>query len=240
MTEDERVKTGIPGVDEMIGGGLPRKNVTMISGPPGMGKSNFALQFIYQGAKVHNEPGVYLTVEDTPGNIRKYGAGFGWDLPKLEEEGKIAIVTQTIYGGLKKDRSKSDSNETLNDAIERINAKRIVLDSVTLFKYLFPNDVSRRINLLNFIDQVKEWGCTTLMTAEQHESGSNVSYLDEHFLADGLFQIFWSRHRDRHERCFRVVKLRGTDIMPDIRPFKIGSQGVIVYPTQIPLSLTED
>lgn len=239
-TEPDRIKTGIPGVDEMTGGGLPEKSVTLVSGPPGMGKSNFALQFIYHGAKDYGEPGVYLTVEDTPQNVKKYGAAFGWDFDSLEKEDKVAIVTQTIYGGLKKEQTKQESSETLNQAIERIKAKRIVLDSATLFKYLFPNDVSRRINLLNFIDQVKSMGCTTVMIAEQHESSMDINYLDEHFLADGLFLLFWSRHRDRHERCFRVVKMRGTEIMPDIRPFKITSKGIIVYPTQIPLSLSED
>jgi len=236
----DRIKTGIPGVDEMTGGGLPERSVTLVSGPPGMGKSNFALQFIYRGAKDYNEPGVYLTVEDTPQNVKKYGAAFGWDLDALEKEKKVAIVTQTIYGGLKKEHSQQESQETLNQAIERIKAKRIVLDSATLFKYLFPNDVSRRINLLNFIDQVKSLGCTTVMIAEQHESSMEINYLDEHFLSDGLFLLFWSRHRDRHERCFRVVKMRGTEIMPDIRPFKITSKGIIVYPSQIPLSLSED
>ena len=239
--ETKRLNTGVPGVDQMIGGGLPEKSVTLISGPPGMGKSNFAMQFIYSGATEFDEPGVYLTVEDTPENVKKYGAAFGWDLEKLERENKVAIVTQTIYGGLKKDQNASKKpTETLNQAIERIKAKRIVLDSATLFKYLFPNDVSRRINLLNFIDQVKNYGCTTLMIAEQHESSMEITYLDEHFLSDGLILLFWSRHRDSHERCFRVVKMRGSEIMPDIRPYKITSQGVVVYPTQIPLSLAED
>jgi KaiC/GvpD/RAD55 family RecA-like ATPase len=238
--EAGRVRTGIPGVDEMIGGGLPEKSVTLVSGPPGMGKSNFALQFIYYGAKDYNEPGVYLTVEDTPENVKKYGTAFGWDIEKLEGENKVAIVTQTIYGGLKKEQHKADSSETLNQAIGRLKAKRVVLDSATLFKYLFPNDVSRRINLLNFIDQVKSLDCTTVMIAEQHESVMDINYLDEHFLADGLFLMFWSRHRDRHERCFRVVKMRGSEIMPDIRPYKITSKGLVVYPTQIPLSLSED
>lgn len=238
--ETKRINTGIPGVDEMIDGGLPQNSVALISGPPGMGKSNFGMQFIYEGAKHYNEPGVYLTVEDTPDNVKKYGAAFGWDFDELEKEGKIAIVTQTIYGGLKKDRQKQESTETLNAAIERIKAKRIVLDSATLFKYLFPNDVSRRINLLNFIEQVKAEDCTTLMISEQHESSMDITYLDEHFLCDGLFLLFWSRHRDRHERCFRVIKMRGSEIMPDIRPYKITSKGIVVYPTQIPLSLAED
>lgn len=235
-----RVRSGVPGVDEMIGGGLPEKSVTMMSGAPGIGKSNFALQFIYQGALDYGEPGVYLTVEESPEDVKRHAASFGWDLDKLEKDGMLAIVTHTIYGGIKKESVDTGTRETLNDAIKRIKAKRVVLDSVTLFKYLFPNEVSRRVNLLNFIDQVKSFGCTSLIVAEQHQSGLNASFLDEHFLADGLFVLFWNRHWDKYERCFKVVKMRGTDIVPDIRPFKIGGTGIVVYPTQVPLSLAED
>jgi KaiC/GvpD/RAD55 family RecA-like ATPase len=210
-----------------------------VSGSPGIGKSNFAMQFIYNGITQFNEPGIYLTVEDTPNNVSAYAKAFGWDLEGLIRDNKLAIVAQPIYGEMPKRSSDYSSGETLGDAIKRISAKRIVLDSVTLFKYLFKDDISRRINLLNFIKQVKDSGCTTLMVAEQHESSSDITYLDEHFLADGLIMLFWSRHKEKNERCFRVVKLRGQKINPDIRPMEITEKGIVVYPTQVPLSLAE-
>jgi KaiC/GvpD/RAD55 family RecA-like ATPase len=234
------VKTGIPGADDMLGGGLPQSSVVIVSGSPGIGKSNFAMQYLYNGIVQYNEPGIYLTVEDTPPNIKAYAKAFGWDLEKCERDNMLAIVAQPIYGAtdIKKGKEYS-AGETLGEAIHRINAKRIVLDSVTLFKYLFKDDISRRVNLLNFIKQVKDAGCTTLMVAEQHESSSDITYLDEHFLADGLIMLFWSRHKEKNERCFRVVKLRGQKINPDIRPMEITDKGVVIYPTQVPLSLAE-
>ena len=231
------VKTGIPGVDEMLGGGLPPESVVIVGGSPGIGKSNFAMQFIYNGIVQYDEPGIYLTVEDVPQNITKYANAFGWDIEKCIRENKLAIVSQPIYGTDKK--NEYSSGETLGEAIARIGAKRIVLDSVTLFKYLFKDDMSRRVNLLNFIKQVKDAHCTTLMVAEQHESTSNITYLDEHFLADGMMLLFWSRHKEKHERCFRCIKLRGNKINPDIRPMDITDTGLIVYPTQMPLTLLD-
>ena len=234
------VKTGIPGVDEMLGGGLPQSSVTIVSGSPGVGKSNFAMQYLYNGIKQYNEAGIYLTVEDTPPNVRSYADAFGWDFEKCEKDNMLALVAQPIYGGQEPKKGKEyTSGETLGEAIQRIKAKRIVLDSVTLFKYLFKDDISRRVNLLNFIKQVKDAGCTTMMVAEQHESTSDITYLDEHFLADGLILLFWSRHKEKNERCFRVVKIRGQKINPDIRPMDISEKGVVVYPTQVPLSLAE-
>jgi circadian clock protein KaiC len=233
----EQVYTGIPGVDEMLGGGLPKNSVCIVSGSPGIGKSNFAMQFLYNGAVQYGEPGIYLTVEDLADNVRRYAKGFGWDIDKLEKENKIAIISQSIHS---RDESHGyGSSETLGEAVSRIGAKRIVLDSVTLFKYLFKDDIARRVNILNFIKQVKEAGCTTFMVAEQHESTSDISYLDEHFLADGVILLFWSRHKEKNERCFKVVKLRGNKINPDIRPMEITNKGVVIYPTQVPLSLTD-
>lgn len=234
------VKTGIPGVDEMVGGGLPRSSVVIVSGSPGIGKSNFAMQYIYNGITQYNEPGIYLTVEDQPENVKAYAKAFGWDLDKCEKDNMLAIVSQPIYGGQELKKSKEyPSGETLGEAIKRINAQRIVLDSVTLFKYLFKDEMSRRVNLLNFIKQVKDAGCTTMLVAEQHESSGNIAYLDEHFIADGLLMLFWSQHKEKNERCFRVVKIRGNKINPDIRPMEITDKGIVVYPTQVPLSLAE-
>ncbi|MDD5111359.1 MAG: ATPase domain-containing protein [Candidatus Altiarchaeota archaeon] len=241
----ERVKTGIPGVDEILNGGFVKGNVIIISGSPGIGKSNFAMQYLYNGAAMYGEAGVYVTVEDVPEKIREYARDFGWDFEKYEKEGKLSIVAQPIYSDEEKEKRKEKERalkgdakrETLVETIKRTNAKRVVLDSVTLFKYLFKDDMSRRINLLNFINMVKEMGCTTLMVAEQHESTPNIMYTDEHFLADGLVVLFWLQHKDRQERCFRVIKMRGSSVNPSIRPMDILETGIVVYPTQVPLSL---
>jgi len=233
----KKIKTGIPGVDEMTGGGFVEGSVILLSGTPGIGKSNFALQYLTKGVMDYGEPGVYLAIEDKPENYREYSKGFGWDIEQLEKEDKIVFVSQMIDH---RSRGHQSPSETLAEVINRISAKRIVLDSVTLFKYLFHDELTRRANLLEFIKNLKESGCTTLIVAEQSESSIDITYTDEHFLADGVIQLFWSRHRDKHERCFRVVKMRGVKINPDIRPMEITDQGVVVYPTQVPLSLTED
>ena len=94
----ELVQTGIPGVDEMLGGGIPKTSVVIVSGSPGIGKSNFAMEYIYNGVTKYDESGIYLTVEDVPKNIIAYANAFGWDVEKEIRDEKIAIVAQPIYG----------------------------------------------------------------------------------------------------------------------------------------------
>ncbi|MFH1126170.1 MAG: ATPase domain-containing protein [Candidatus Altiarchaeota archaeon] len=236
----DRVKTGIPGIDELLGGGFIQNTVVIVSGSPGIGKSNFAMQYLYNGATLFNEPGVYITVEDVPEKVVEYGKAFGWDIEKCQKEGKMSIIAQPIFSDEDEEKRKSkakDKAETLAETIRRIGAKRVVLDSVTLFKYLFKDDISRRVNILNFINLVKKLNCTTVLVAEQHESTPNIMYSDEHFLADGLLVMFWLQHKERQERCIRVVKLRGSQITSDIRPMDITDKGIVVYPSQVPLSL---
>ncbi|MFH1403506.1 MAG: ATPase domain-containing protein, partial [Candidatus Altiarchaeota archaeon] len=233
MVPNGRLKTGIPGVDEMTFGGLPENTVTIVSGPPGIGKTNFAMQFVYKGLEEYGDPAVYLTVEDPSDVVKSHARVFGWDLSKYEDDGKLIILSQSNHGY---DLS-AEPRDTLGEAISRIGARRLVLDSLTFFKYMFKDTVTQRINFLNFIKEVKDTGCTALFTSEQHEGGHDIVFQDEHFLADGLIQLFWNRHRERNERCFRVVKMRGTRINPDIRPMDITDKGVVVFPTQVPLSL---
>jgi circadian clock protein KaiC len=222
----------------MLNGGLLENSVVIVSGSPGIGKSNFAMQFLVNGAAKYGENGVYITVEDTPENVREYGRAFSWDIEKLERENKLVIVTMPIYGDGDKKKKNGRGGESLGDAIKKVNAKRVVLDSVTLFKYLYDDDIARRVNLLNFIKQVKDAGCTTVLVAEQHESTGEITYLDEHFLADALILLFWSKRKDKNERCFKVVKVRGTKINPDVRPMEISENGITVFPSQVPLSMS--
>lgn len=229
----ELVKTGIPGVDEMLKGGLPKGSITLVSGPPGIGKSNLGLQFVYNGATKFGENGVYIAVEDTPYRVKKYANAFGWDFEKLEQENKVMIIGQDISG------VETESEITLRKAIKDVGAKRIVLDSITLFKYLFKDENERRPNILKFIKKLKKTGCTTVMIGEEQSPFKRIDYDAEHFLADGVMMLFWLRHKGNYDRAFRIVKMRGIEINTSIKPMKITSEGVIVYNMQEPVSFEE-
>lgn len=230
----KKIRTGIPGLDEMIEGGLPEGSITVISGPPGIGKSNLAMQYIYNGITQYDEPGVYITIEDTIEDIEEYAGGFGWNLKEYENNGKLIILGREIFEGTDMDFG------ILRDVINRINAKRVVLDSLTLFNYLFKEETARRLHILRFLEIMKRNKCTTIITTEQHGNMLNLQYGAEHFLSDGLMMLFWSRYKANNERCIWVVKIRGNKINSDIRPLKITSEGVVVYPREVPFTLVKE
>ncbi len=230
----KEIKTGIPGLDEMLGGGLPEGSVTVISGPPGIGKSNLAMQYIYNGIMQYDEPGVYITIEEGIEDIEEYAGKFGWNLRACENNGKLAILGREIFEGTDMDLG------ILKDIINKINAKRVVLDSLTLFNYLFKEETARRLHILRFLEIMKKSRCTTIMTAEQQGNLLDIQYHAEHFLSDGLMMLFWSRYKANNERCVWVVKIRGNKINSDIRPVKITNEGVVVYPKEVPFTLVKD
>src|SRR3990172_4878707 len=92
MQKEERVKTGIQGLDELIAGGLKPASLTLLTGTAGTGKTILCSQFLYEGAKTFNEPGVYVTFEEPPENIKKDSLNFGWDFEELEKQKKILFV----------------------------------------------------------------------------------------------------------------------------------------------------
>lgn len=228
----QRINTGIPGLDELLGGGLPEGSIMMISGPPGIGKSTMAMQYIYNGISKNNEAGIVLTIENNVNDVTEYAENFGWDFRKYEEEKKLKILDRSMFE--EADMELGLDFGILREIIEGIKAKRAILDSVTLFNYLFKDELSRRLHILQLIDLLKKHNCTTLMISEQRGNFLDLNYYEEHFLSDGLIFLFWSRHKAENERCIWVVKLKGSGVDTHIRPMKITNQGIVVYSKETP------
>lgn len=237
-----RVPSGISGFDEICGGGLPKGKVHLLTGSPGAGKTTFALQFLVQGASKSDEPGIYVTTDQTPAEIRATAALFGWDLPALERKGALAILDAL---SIRLDRplterwalKTADVSALLDlmaSLLELSEARRVVVDSLTSILALNPDYTHSQVEtgefrteVLRFIHALKYMGTTSLLVAERRPGQDS---LVENFVVDGVFHIYTRRIQDTRIHSLEVLKLRNSDHSRKVHPLHIGPRGVAVSP----------
>jgi KaiC/GvpD/RAD55 family RecA-like ATPase len=229
------VKTGVPGADTILEGGIYPGSAVLVSGPPGSGKSIFGMQFVYAGARDYGQGGLMVAIEETDISLSEYAGSIGmdrWD--ELVEKGLITPVTDDYL-------SKMDlpgSLEGIMELVSRTSAKRLVLDSMNLFKYYFPEDMDRRRYLLKFIRILKKRGITSLLVSESMGIFPTMPLTEEMFMSDGNISLFLSRAGNTVERCFWVTKMRRQAFRMKIVPMGIARGGIEVFPDAVPYSLT--
>lgn len=236
----ELIKTGVPGLDQVLKGGLRRNSTVLVTGAPGTGKSIFALQFVYYGAKDHNENGIFITTEENLEDIRNFAENLGMDLQSMEKKGKLFFVQKpisTLKGGI-------SSVKGLLDAIKKYNIKRVALDSTIFFEYLYPrfngNKMEFRRQVLIFLQQIKKAGATFLAVSERTVTDfDRLSYDLMDFLFEGFIILSRIRKGSYFERVLTVAKIRGQDHSLDVYPIMIGKDGLKVLFDQTPFSLVE-
>ena len=223
----ERIKSGIPGLDEILEGGFPKSSSVLISGGSGTGKTIMCMQYIYNGAKDYNEPGVYVTLESNLKNITWNMESFNWDIKKFQDENLIKIYR------LKLDHSVTDNSmhnkmaqelDHISALVKEIGAKRLVVDSTTALG-VWIGGGSLRLMLYEFTDALMDLGCTTLLTTETNDERNNFSAFGvEEFVADGIIALYFTPPN----RSIFIRKMRGTDHSKSIHPFTINEKGIIV------------
>lgn len=237
------VPTGIPGVDEILGGvGIPQGHTILISGGPGSGKTTFAIQFLYKGAIKHDEPGLYVTLDEDPEDIKKSMSKFGWDLGELEREKKLIFINVSpvrvapsqkmglIQLGMKEFKLIK-LLEAIRTGIEEVQAKRVVIDPVTIFTLQYPDEIERIYAIRDLVRDFRRTGCTNLLISELRGTGLEREHQFEEYLAQGVILLRTLVTGDKVTRMFQVEKMRGLDVDIQPRPYNITSSGIEVYPT---------
>lgn len=236
----EILKSGINGLDGILKGGFRRGVSILIAGPPGVGKTIMALQFIYYGAKDYKENGIFITTEEGVNDIRDYANGLGIKIEKYEKSNAIFLSEKsvsTLKGGIA-------SIDGLLNLIKKKKIKRIALDSLIFFNYLYPkinqNEIEFRREVLMFIQQLKNAGVTFLGIAERnYTSIDNIHYDSLDFIFDAIIIASRIRKGAYFEKVITVLKIRGQEHSTDIYPMMIGNGGVRILTEQTPFSLLD-
>ncbi len=222
------VRTGVPGLDELFEHrGIPEGNMVLLAGACGTGKSIFGMQFIYQGAREDNEPGVYVSLEESKERIIGDMEGFGWDVRKMIDEGKIIVIKPEIY-------EMDALKRAIFESVERIGAKRLVIDSFTLLSNYLKDAYDVRKTMFDLGNEIKKLRCTTLLISDMLEKSSTFSVTGfEEFIADGVIALYFVEDVSHNymTRMLLVRKMRGTQHSLKYVPMKIISgRGIVIYP----------
>lgn len=247
MSITSRTRTGIIGLDEMIGGGLPEGYCYLVLGGPGAGKTIFGVQYLVNGILDDNETGIYVTFDEPPFSIRNNAReNFGWDLSSLENKSKLAIIdaspmeigtpadTFRVKNALgTADFSIDNVLGLISEARRRTtpSANRCVIDSIAGLIFQYENPFQQRQQLLKLMKGLTEMRLTTLLLGELPEESIDYQrFGPEAFLAQGVFVMHNVRTRNTITQVFQVKKLRGQRFPKEMVPYAIGSHGVEVYP----------
>jgi circadian clock protein KaiC len=224
--------TNIQGFDEITGGGLPKGRPTLVCGSAGCGKTLFAMEYIVRGATEHNEPGVFISFEETEKELTANVASLGFDLEELVAKKKIWLEHIHI------DRSEIEQSGEydleglfirIHLAIESIGAKRVVLDTIeSLFSGL-PNPFVLRSELRRLLRWLKRKGVTTIITAERGDGTLTRQGLEE-YVSDCVILLDHRVTDQSSIRRLRVVKYRGSTHGTNEYPFLIDEDGFSVLP----------
>lgn len=235
----ERVKSGIPGFDELCNGGLLRGRSYLVSGTSGAGKSIFCRQYLYKGATEFGESGILVTTEELPEDIRKDALVFGWDFEKLEEENKIAIIDATsVKIGIPSrekyvDLRPFDMRSLLSQIVsvqKEIKAKRAVVDSTTAIAFYLESPSKIRIEFLRLTAMLNLLGMTSLLTCEIEDEKNLSRFGVEQFVVDGVIGMYYQRIENVRIRSIEIYKMRGTTHSTKLHPYDITQNGIVVHP----------
>ena len=227
---EPRIRTGTEGLDEILLGGIARGNMVLIEGAPGTGKTTLGLEFIYRGATAFDEPGLVLSFEISPDKLLRDASGFGWDFETLQQENRVMMI-YTSPMVLLQELQSHDS--VLMRAIEKIGAKRVLIDGLTPLKLFgeLINGRPFRDSLHLLIESLQRQGVTALLTREvSTASNAPGDFGHEDFICDTVVALRQENSGRNVVRSLEISKSRGQDFISGRHTLKIEpGRGVVVY-----------
>jgi len=236
MTENTvpRVSTGVSGIDEMLGGGIPKGSVVLVSGGPGVGKTILTLQYMMAAVR-RDEPCVYVSLEEPMEKKIQNASAFGWDVQKAIDEGKVEVLdifmvphSQGIVDPIERTRGKLQLSieAEIERAIRKVGAKHLMVDPLTSILVHEQRSGRKRYIIGQLFDTVQNLGCSAIITAEGIPK--DTDFYMEQFLSDGLILLVKDLQEYKLVKTIRIDKMRGIDFDEQPRRYVITNRGMQV------------
>jgi len=222
-----RVDIGIEGLDQMIQGGIPQRHLIVTIGSAGTGKTTFGLQFLHHGLR-NGENAVFLTLEQSHDAILDTASDRGWGFEEYEEQGQLAIVD---LDPVEMANSLDNIRGELPALIEKFDADRLVLDSVSLLEMMYDDQSRRRTEVFDFTRSLKQAGVTTMLVSEASETNPFASrHGIIEYLTDAVFILQYVRSDTSETRlAVEIQKIRNANHSRETKPYEITNDGISVY-----------
>jgi len=236
VSQISKLETGISGFDFVAGGGLPKGRTTLVAGTAGSAKTVFAAEFIARGITKAKENGVFVTFEESPADICRNMKGLGWDIERWVTEGKFAFVdaspdteSRVVTIG---EYDLGALLARIEHAVNKVNAKRVAMDSLGAIFTQFSDGAIVRHELLRIASTLKSMNVTAVTTAERTDEYGEISRFGvEEFVADNVIILRNALEHEKRRRTIEILKFRGCSHQKGEYPFTIlPGEGIVVIP----------
>ncbi len=225
-TAVQREKSGIPGLDDALKGGFPARNIILVTGTPGAGKTTMAMQSLVYGA-INGEKGIYFTLEESVDDVIDQFSMFdGVSIKQLTEKGMLKVISIPLvdYDSLK---------DMISNEIDSMGAKRVVIDSITYLQLFFSDVMSIRRAIIEVAALLKSKKCFGIFVGEMSYGDPKMSSFGvEEFATDGVIALYMLEKNTTFIRALRIIKMRKTDHITKYIPIEITDKGVVTHPNE--------
>lgn len=222
----QRVKTGLPELDELLHGGILAGDSVLVMGAPGTGKTSLGMQYLYNGISLFDEPGIFITFEEFPQQIYRDALTFGWDFRRLEQEDKLKVLF-TSPELLQQDLQSEQG--MVAEMIREINAQRVVVDSLAHFRRLTQDQSQYREMIYGVVNALKREGLTAMLLQEMSECEKPGASCEE-YISDCVICLTRQVVNEERMRFLEVLKSRGSKYSPVRCLFFIQQGGIRIVP----------
>ncbi|MBN2157402.1 MAG: AAA family ATPase [Candidatus Lokiarchaeota archaeon] len=230
--QTQRIKTGVFGLDELIEGGLPKDSITLVSGNSGTGKTTLSLQFLYNGIKQFEEPGIYIGLSENIHRISLAAERFHMNLEQFSRDDNLVFSDIPAL-------EISEITKIVKSIDDKY--KRLVIDPISALTFKYEADVTMREKIRELVELIREKEITAIITTELLENSNTISRFGEEFLSDVVIVLYYFREGARRFRGIEIRKARLTNHSEQIHLYKISSRnpletgipcGIQVFPNE--------